>query len=1154
MIVASVAGFAALGPLGAYYGGALGAGLAGVCSPALATALAAGGAGFLQAILPGRLDKWLNNRKRDKEIALNHTIFKAIADAIAKLMIAESGPKCQGLAKFWERALRLTLDDPKRVAIIFHKANDLGNLGENMEAQVLRDLSDPKALEDLLWRDVCAYLISVYKRPKSIPCNIAQRASLNRLRPDTSVKEAQRCLEAMRQPIFEAMRLAYAQEVASNEVLRDKTFFYLLQATGASVERIEGAVAQLQADIANLLASDRDTVVRAFAGEPFQPLTEAIEKQTQLLRDIQGTVNRTEVTVNETYTQVKEIHEAVTQGAAFVLRTNLPPETGQAFVQREGLLADLHRRLLADNSVAATSVAAFGDGGVGKTVLTHLYARRYRDCYEHIVVLGCANHARLDALYADYHGHSDAHKTQEERAQRVLNALSRSAGKPHLLILDNVEDKAQFEKYGSDGWLPGEHCRILVTTRDPNVLPKSQLIVDQLTEEEALELLQQAVPDARLEDPDVQQVLADTHRIAVFVSAVVATMQADRSPDLPKYAAWLRNLPTAKLPAVEGYPHRAQDILDHLRASLHPAELRALDLAARLPESGFPRAWLEDLLAQDQGTDLEWGTNALGDPRPAAFYVASLVDRRLLAPVTSTLDPDALALHRVHHRRSLEAVSGEVADALLQRVWAYKGPLWESALQAMTDRDFARATVLWDGIVALSEGVRDLLEPQGRWDPALRNNLAAAYTNRGVALLGVPDVKAAVDAYGAAIAIMEALRDELEPQGRWDPKLRNDLAGAYMNRGNALAHVPDLKAAVGDYGRAIQIMEDLRELLEPQGRWDPALRNDLAGAYMNRGNARRGLPDLNAAVEDYGRAIRIREDLRELLEPLERWALERWDPGLRNDLASAYMNRGVALQHMPDLNAAVKDYGRAIRIREDLRKELEPQGRWDPELRNGLAGAYMNRGNALAHVPDLQAAVGDYGRAIGIMEGLRDLLEPQKRWDPKLRNDLAGAYMNRGNALAHVPDLKAAVGDYGRAIQIMEDLRELLEPQGRWDPALRNDLANAHVNRGNALEPEASDPALADYDQALAILVPLAARFADFALKALRAMALRYRLAAPDDPTDAEAIVRRCVEDTSPAARIAGRFDELVAMLVRALERNHPELAQRILDLAKGAE
>ncbi len=153
-----------------------------------------------------------------------------------------------------------------------------------------------------------------------------------------------------------------------------------------------------------------------------------------------------------------------------------------------------------------------------------------------------------------------------------------------------------------------------------------------------------------------------------------------------------------------------------------------------------------------------------------------------------------------------------------------------------------------------------------------------------------------------------------------------------------------------------------------------------------------------------------------------------------------------------------------------------------------------------------------------------------------------------------MPDLKAAVGDYGRAIQIMEDLRELLEPQGRWDPALRNDLANAHVNRGNALEPEASDPALADYDQALAILVPLAARFADFALKALRAMALRYRLAAPDDPTDAEAIVRRCVEDTSPAARIAGRFDELVAMLVRALERNHPELAQRILDLAKGAE
>ncbi len=279
-----------------------------------------------------------------------------------------------------------------------------------------------------------------------------------------------------------------------------------------------------------------------------------------------------------------------------------------------------------------------------------------------------------------------------------------------------------------------------------------------------------------------------------------------------------------------------------------------------------------------------------------------------------------------------------------------------------------------------------------------------------------------------------------------DPIWRNHLAAAYSNRGlakqDAGGHGP--AAAVADYDQAIALREDLRALLEPHGRWEPALRNDLANAYMNRGNAKQdaGGHGPAAAVADYDQAIALMADLRALLEPHG-----RWEPALRNHLAAAYMNRGNAKQHAGGHGpaAAVADYDQAIALMADLRALLEPHGRWEPALRNDLANAYMNRGNAKQHAGGHgpAAAVADYDQAIALMADLRALLEPHGRWEPALRNDLATAYMNRGNAKqdagGHGP--AAAVADYDQAIALRADLRALLEPHGRWEPALRNDLA-----------------------------------------------------------------------------------------------------------------
>jgi hypothetical protein len=174
---------------------------------------------------------------------------------------------------------------------------------------------------------------------------------------------------------------------------------------------------------------------------------------------------------------------------------------------------------------------------------------------------------------------------------------------------------------------------------------------------------------------------------------------------------------------------------------------------------------------------------------------------------------------------------------------------------------------------------------------------------------------------------------------------------------------------------------------------------------------------------------------------------------LRHQVVGASMTRGNVWQSCNEFKVAIADYDEAIAMMDALRADLEPQGRWEMGLRNGLARAYMNRGIAKQDASEYgpNAAIADYDEAIAIRAALRADLEPQGRWEMGLRNDLANAYLNRGNAKYHASDygLSAAVADYDEAIAIREALRADLEPQGCWEMGLRNDLANAYMNRGN---------------------------------------------------------------------------------------------------------
>ena len=355
--------------------------------------------------------------------------------------------------------------------------------------------------------------------------------------------------------------------------------------------------------------------------------------------------------------------------------------------------------------------------------------------------------------------------------------------------------------------------------------------------------------------------------------------------------------------------------------------------------------------------------------------------------------------------------------------------------------------------IDLMEALRARLGAE--WPSQWTNLLATIYSNRGVVLYHGNDLSGALADHNQAIDLMEALRAQLGAE--WSPAWAYQLALAYVQRGVTRAAGNDLSGALADYGQAIDLQEVLRtrqEVVLP-----PEWANDLARAYMNRGITRHAGQNLSGALADYDTAIALREALRARLSG--KW---QWPPAWANDLAGAYMNRGIARSAGQNLSGALADYDTAIALREALRIQLGTE--WPSEWGNDLAMAYMNRGNARDDSSNLGGALADYDTAIALREALRARLGTE--WPPAWANDLAAAYLNRGIARSAGQNLSGALADYDTAIALREALRTRLGAE--WPPAWANDLAAAYLNRGIALEKSSRlEEAVTDWAQAAQI-------------------------------------------------------------------------------------
>jgi tetratricopeptide (TPR) repeat protein len=214
-----------------------------------------------------------------------------------------------------------------------------------------------------------------------------------------------------------------------------------------------------------------------------------------------------------------------------------------------------------------------------------------------------------------------------------------------------------------------------------------------------------------------------------------------------------------------------------------------------------------------------------------------------------------------------------------------------------------------------------------------------------------------------------------------------------------------------------------RHLVEIEGQWE--LENDLASALMNKGVALQRLGHLSEAVDCYEEAIGIYWHI-----------VEEGKENLENELVKALVNKGAALWQMGRHSEALDCYDEAIRIRRRLAK-AERQG----ELEDELARALVNKGNALTGLGRLSEAINCWDEAIRIyrylieVEGLKGL-----------ESELVLALMNKGVGLFQLGHLDEAIKCYNEAIGIGE---RLVEIEGRKE--LEGELAMTLMNKGNVL-------------------------------------------------------------------------------------------------------
>ena len=677
---------------------------------------------------------------------------------------------------------------------------------------------------------------------------------------------------------------------------------------------------------------------------------------------------------------------------------NEPIET---FVGRERDLEGLHQ-IIADRGVGAIT-GKIGTGGIGKTELARMYAKKYKAEYP------------AGVFWASFRG-----STWQEEAYTILKALYPGAEiipfldnakakdeiykhldrKEVLLVIDNVNEADEIIRPG---------CSVLVTTRDQKAFGIISRIaikeLDTLSKDDGVKLLVGVLGKARVaQDPSGASRIVEILG-GMPLALAIAAYHLEAVPDLsfPDYLGQIRG----KIKELKLKDSEDKAVVVSLELSLGqlgsiPRGARLLDIfeaASVCAESGFTPLTLMETAGLGETDQRNAGVlhrrSLLEyDHRSCRYSMHPLL--RKLAETRLTMDENRELAYRenhcMHFLRFVEEHTNS-PDMLISE----RDGLWQAMLQtrqtrrerellphflehliqpfrqltARKDYEGAFSYLVAAGLInmnnlGLVNDLESILQVLAQNQAALKESSRAwVYMRLGNVSIRLGEYEKAIEFYEKALDIYHMIGDA-------------------QGEGNALGNMGNVSIRLGECDKAFDVYEKALEIYHRIG--DASGEGKVLG---NMGIAYADLGEYEKAIGYYKKQLEITRLIGDL--PNEGNAL--------GNMGLAYLDLG--------------EYRRAIGF---YRKQLEITRR---------TGDAQSEGNALGNLGMAYASLNEYAKAIGFYE---KQLEIHRR---------IGYVLGEGNALGNMGMAYAKTGMHEEAHRCFEASSVIFHGLGLKDLAVK---------------------------------------------------------------------------------------------------------------------
>jgi tetratricopeptide (TPR) repeat protein len=560
-----------------------------------------------------------------------------------------------------------------------------------------------------------------------------------------------------------------------------------------------------------------------------------------------------------------------------------------SFTGREAALSSLHGLLWAGHTAAVTQpVAAYGLGGIGKSVLAREYAHRNQDDYAGVWWLNAAKpedgtpgfegvKRALVELGAIFIRGLDQAQDRAKAARQTLDLIAHGGfDKPWLLVYDNVDDARVLRE-----WAPAGNSHVLVTSRLsgwPNTVKPIE--IEEWALPDAIRYLRQESGRSDLTEGDAAEIAETLGRLPLALSHAAALLRARPNITAAGYLASLtRRMNEA--PSDAEYPRavfatfkevfaeaeheaRGAGAVISLAAFFAPDDIPE-ELFAQPPEC-YPPA-LAELLAIPGGMDDAIG--ALAHLSLVDFHAGKRtfsVHRLVQAAAWDALGDEA----RAWSNSALRAVRSAFpepefrtwprCERLVAHVRAVAAHVTEDsgalAWLLGTTGTYLQERAALAEVLPLYERTRSILEGLTHADPGnarWQRDLSVAHEKIGNVLVAQGDLSGALERYRISLGIRDRLGQADPGNVRW----QYDLGISHERMGDALMAQGKLAEALRSYESRYQLISALAEQDPGNAGW----QRDLSVAQEKIGDVERARSTVDGALQAYEDSLAIREKL-----------------------------------------------------------------------------------------------------------------------------------------------------------------------------------------------------------------------------------------------------------------------------------------------------